>query len=266
MFTVQIYCVLLEGIEINNAIKKHFNCNERLHPDNYKTLTFNSKSDLFDFVRKFDWRNRKTGIWGNYFLEAVMCDSNDTKRHEFFVVDHYMSLTGWSYYHGYLTKDAKGNIIDLRNFTKEIYRFHRFDSNACSSYGAYGYRRYLHFEGYFEDAEKDILSSKQNPKWMTVEEWKPYYRRFRTMQERRYIADKEHKPYIRGRRSKLPEPWGTEISIPYQRSWKVHTKVRRQWLVNKKVHTDTTKISTFKKQEFDLSIAYEEEIAEIIEE
>jgi len=262
MYTVQIYCVLPEGIEINNAMKKYFNCNERLHPDNYKTLTFNSKSELFDFVRKFDWRNRKTGIWGNYFLEAVMCDPNDTKRHEFFVADHYMSSTGWSYYRGYLTKDAKGNIVDLRNFTEEIYCFHRFDSNACTHWIFWAFRNYI------ENAEKDILSAKQNPKWMTVEDWQHRYRRFRTMQERRYATDKEHKPYIRGRRSKLPEPWGTEIPIPipFQRSWKVHTKVRRQWLVNKKVRKDTIKISTFKRNEFDLSIAYEEEIAEITEE
>jgi hypothetical protein len=61
-----------------------------------------------------------------------------------------------------------------------------------------------------------------------------YYRRFKTFQDRRFASIKEYKLYIRGKRRHLPEPWGTEVDVHREMSWKARTKVKRQWLVNKK--------------------------------
>ena len=59
---------------------------------------------------------------------------------------------------------------------------------------------------------------------------RPYYRRIRTTQERRWSI--AHRKYIRGRRSfrNLPEAWDDyRIADNYNRGWK-RTKKKRQWM------------------------------------
>jgi hypothetical protein len=63
-----------------------------------------------------------------------------------------------------------------------------------------------------------------------------YFRRMRTVQERRYAADPEHKPYIRGKRSirNLPDSWQDEVTVTREKSWKARYKKRKRYMVNKK--------------------------------
>ena len=71
-----------------------------------------------------------------------------------------------------------------------------------------------------------------------------YYRRIQTTQERRYAADHEHRPFVRGRRSyaNLPNSWD-DYYFRREKNWKARDKkARRQWGVNVSKHADTIKM------------------------
>jgi len=91
--------------------------------------------------------------------------------------------------------------------------------------------------------------------------WIGTLRGMRTLRERRYAADSEHKHFIRGRRRHLPEPWGTEIPIRWQKNWKSRSKASRQWMANQKAHISTRNVVCFKRVEFNLLCDDEENFA-----
>jgi hypothetical protein len=202
-----------------------------LMPIGCKTLAFDSKEKLFHYVRGFDYTDFH-GEQRNRFLDAVMCNPNDVRRHRL-VTDKHKSRRDWVYFQGFLTRDENGRVIDLRHYTDELYKF---DNRAYTI--EKNSRRNAAWQSKWEkeEAERETLWEKQHQKWSVLEEWQPgMYRRFHTMQERRFASDKEHKPYIRGRRIKLSESWGTERLISSNsRSWKDRTKAKRQYLIHKK--------------------------------
>ena len=234
-------------------------------PGGFRILTFDSKADLFNYIRSFDYKDRKKGIHrGNHFLEAVMCNPNDSRRHEhkFLFRHNTKSSYEWSYYLGYLTKDIHGRVIDLRHHIDDLYSFDRRAYKMAR-------RDTYDMEWQVKRAKQDALWAKQNPRWAEQEAFRGSNRVYnyskdlwwlpcrypRTWQERRFAVIPEHKPYVPGKRSirMLPELWKDELQYVLQRSWKSQTKVKRQWLVNKKTHIDTIKNTNFKRMTIDLS-------------
>jgi hypothetical protein len=209
---------------------------------------FDSKEELIYFVRNHDYTNESTGQRCNYFLDGIMCNVNDVPAHKYVVASKTKIPCTLVYYRGYLVHDSKGRVIDLRHYMDELYRF---DVKAYESKVKKAYIK-NHEEWKAKWLEQESIREKRNPKWI---QRLPYYRQIRTFQERRYASCPEHKPYIRGSRTHLPDPWNAEIPIPFQRSWKSQIKVRKQWMVNKKMHKDTLKNSlkntNYKRRQID---------------
>lgn len=66
-----------------------------------------------------------------------------------------------------------------------------------------------------------------------------YYRKVKTLQERRLACSEEHKPFVRSARNEtnLPNSWD-DINVFLQYNWKEQTKFRKQWM--KKVWNQPT--------------------------
>jgi len=220
---------------------------DELMPDGFRMLTFDTKEELFYYVRGFDYIDF-FGVQRNSFLDAVMCNPNDVRRHSVYIGKRQI------YLQGYLTLDANGKVVDLRHHEDELYRFdnkaYRIEKNTRRDA-----ERVAKLEK--EETESEALWAKQHQRWAALPDWRPYCRNIRTTQERRFASDIEHKPYIRDRRKKLPDSWSSEIYINNAHSWKVRTKAKKQWLIHRKTHHDTIKFTNFKRTEFDLLIALE---------
>ena len=242
MYTVQIYCTVPSSVELTDDMKRHF-AYHKLSAGGFTVRTFDTQDEFFHFVRGFDYKdlyNRQC----NQFLDATMCHIRDARRHVHSClfrcghVSRYPLIPGFDYYLGYLTRDAKGRVIDLRNYTNELYTF---DNDKYVAAGIATRR-----------AEWESHCAIRNAKWEKLKRlWEgktywSYYRRIQTTQERRYAADPEHKPFIRRRRSfaMLPNSWD-DFYFRREKSWKARVKkARRQWEVNKPKHSDTIKMSS----------------------
>lgn len=227
-----------------SCLLSHLGCRQT-PPLCFQTMTFTSQAELFCYVRSFDVRSRRTKAFlGNTFLEAVMCNPNDRRR----------GKDTLRYLRGYLTKDWKGRVIDLRLHTEDIMRF---------DLSAYFAAKRAHLQTVFElwlEAREAFLARQNtglNIRICSPGErvynydkhlwWLPF-RLPRTIQERRVAVATEHKPFVRGKRSdhNLPNP-DDEYMFTLQRTWKAKTKVKRQWLVNKPIHIGTIKGNTFNR-------------------
>ena len=196
---------------------------------------FESEDALFAYVRRYDYILDDGKTRSNYLIEAIMTNPRDSLRRK---IPQYkdrkkkvVEKTAIGY--GYLIKDEKGRIIDLRNYTDEVYRFDvkKYNKDIREKNNEAWEKRWAAREARWDKRER-LLEGK--PYWS-------YYRRFKTIQDRRFASIKEYKSYIRGKRRHLPEPWGTEIPVCREMSWKARTKVKKQWLVNKKNHIYTVK-------------------------
>jgi len=247
MYTVQIHCAVPSSVELNDDMRRHF-AYHKLSAGGFTVRNFDTQDEFFHFVRGFDYKdqyNRQR----NQFLDATMCHVRDARRHVHSylfrsgLVSRYRLIPGCdNYYLGYLTRDAKGRVIDLRNYTNELYAF---DNDKYVA--ARNATRRAEWESWraISDAIIDAEWEKRNRLLEGKTYWS-YYRPIQTTQERRYAADPEHKPFIRGRRSfaMLPNSWD-EFYIRRQKNWKARDKkARRQWEVNKPKHSDTIKMSS----------------------
>jgi hypothetical protein len=156
---------------------------------------FHSRDALYAHVRKYDYfasMDGKAVVLGNRFLDAVITNPRDNPRHMVeSTIGPKMRKPEWfGVLLGYLVKDDKGRIIDLRNYAYEINKFNvdLYNSELQKIREA-------------EWAEwRAAQAVRRNARWERYDkltEGKPYwgyYRRIRTTQEKRYAAIKEHKP------------------------------------------------------------------------
>ena len=254
MYTVEIHCSVPADIVLTDAMRRQLHPNI---PGGFRILTFDSKEELFYYVRNFDYTS-SNGQQRNYFLESVMCQANDARRDKYKVPYKYKQPDTWHYFLGYYAKDENCRVIDLRHYTDELYRFDKM---------AYSAKERARYNEEWEE-KRAVWKAEYDAKWEKLDrllEGRPYWgfiKNPKTMNEKRMAAIPEHKLYIRGRRSKchLPCPWADEKSLIREKTWKARTKVKRQWLVNKRTHIDTIKNVNYKRTAFDLYIEAEEEI------
>ena len=209
---------------------------------------FENEETLFAYVRRYDYI-MSNGKQGNRFLEAVMTNPNDSQRDKFGASNakKKKALSGLIF--GYLLKDEEGKVIDLRNYSDEVYNFDavKYKSDIWKQ---------IKNELEAKWKKCDDLWDKQHPRQAKARAflgervynynkylwWLPY-RYPRTWQERRFAAFPEYKPFTRGKRSYASLPCADdEIQFKLERSWKAQTKVKKQWLVNKETHIDTANI------------------------
>ena len=215
-----------------------------------KEITFDSEAALYHFVRKMDYVSH-TGAKGNHVLEATMTSPSDSRRHKKLLYDtirnrrlfekcqsNHKASGGCKldfYSIGYLIKDENGRVIDLRIYKDDLYRF--------------DFTGYDNLLRKIRSIEHKEWWAKREPIWEAkwekssrLTEGKSFWdslKQFHTTPERRNSCDSEHKPFLRGKRRKLPEPWGNEKPIRREKTWKARTKVKRQWLANSQDHVDT---------------------------
>jgi hypothetical protein len=199
-------------------------------PGGINVKHFENKDALFAYVRGYDYI-KSDGTQSNRFLEAVMTNPKDSQRHRIGLSDA-MRKNVFGVNIGYLVKDEKGRILDLRNYADEVYKFDiaKYNKDIREKNRTAWEKQWVEREALWDKKQK-LYEGK--PYW-------GYYRNIRTTQERRYNCIKEYKAYIRSRRSfsNLPHAWD-DLYFHREKTWKARTKVKKQWLVNKKRHIDT---------------------------
>jgi len=235
MYTVQIFCAT--EFLLTEAQKRHLDW-KKLIPGGVTNRHFATRETLFRYVREFDYHERKNGVKKlkhNDFLKAVMCNPNDSRRHE----QLYNSrIYDACYYLGYLVNDDEGRIIDLRNHVDEIYAL---DLTAEAK------KRRVDWEEEWAIRRLEFMREtweERNGLYEGEPYW-GYYRRIQTMNERRQACNDQYSGLIRVRRKAktLPTAWD-DLYFHREKSWKArNTKARRQYEVNLPKHVDTIKIS-----------------------
>ena len=243
MYIVYKYCTVPEFINLTDSISETLK-HKNLINGSFTMQVFQTKDDYFSYVRSFDYYDIN-GEKKNKFLEATMCSSNEARRHRIDLLRNrsiYRKRVTTSFedphcYVGYLTKDNKGKIIDMRNYSDELYAFDNFTFIIKKST-----ERRLKFNKEWE--EKNKLWDKDHKLREGHFYW-GYYRSISTTQERRYATIPEHKLLIRGRRSfaNLPNSYD-DIYFTREKNWKSRNrKTPHQWGVNKPKHMSTVKIT-----------------------
>ena len=241
MYTVQVHCAVPKHVELTESMLRQL-ARRNLSNDDFKILCFDDKDALFHYVRAFDYID----IYGgqrNRFLDATMVNVKDSRRHRqyfdsrqeynFRSVDCYPGVFE-CYYLGYLASDSSDRVIDLRNYVRELYKFDDV------SYKAF-IRQSRNAKWSLKVAQRDARWEKAKMLTEGKDYWS-YYRRIKTTRERRYAADSDHKPFVRGRRSfaSLPSAYD-DLYFHREKSWKARTKRRRKWEVNLSRHIDTVR-------------------------
>lgn len=223
--------------------------NNHLVPNGVSESHFKSEEALYYWVRQHEYFGRNHKRKGNRILDAIMCSPNDSRRHIKTEDDYSRWRTLDSVYCGYLIKDEKNRIIDLRNYLKEVY-----------SLDVKAYERELREQ---RKEKWDAEWAERDARWERVKKlyegktyWS-YYRQIGTTQERRYACDPEHKHYVRGRRSysNLPNAYD-DLYFTREKNWKARVKVSKQWEVNQKRHVDTVK---FNKRDYGVLLCEEQD-------
>jgi len=248
-YEVQIHCAIPTHITLTEEMVLHLRW-KNLIADGFKTLTFPDQSAFFHYVRSFDYA-AYDGRYFNHFLDATMCHINESRRHrQSFDSQHnrrkYVDTVnrgGNIYFIGYLTHDCSGRVIDMRNYTNELYSF---DGASYEDQ-----QRLIRHECWEEkEVVRDACWERANKLYEGKDYWR-YWRIIRTTQERRYSVSEEHKPYVRGRRNfaNLPNSYD-DLHFCREKSWKARNKkARSQWAVNLKSHIDTVNSPTIVKEE-----------------
>lgn len=225
-YEVKIYCTVPMLIT-DNMIE--FLKNKELEPNGITTKHFEDKDALFHYVRNFDYISSQENT-RNHLLEAIMCSKNDSQRHKqsFDRKGYTLGLTDY-YLLGYMIYDSEGKIIDLRNYTDELYKF---NNNAYSKRKRE--ERRLKYERLYA-----IHDERWQKHWALHEgeEYWSYCRSIQTTQELRWASNSENKPYVRGKRSRssLPNAFD-DLTFDREKTWKARSKRKRQWLLKYKNH------------------------------
>jgi hypothetical protein len=170
-----------------------------------RVLMFKNEELFYHYVRKFDYliQNRERR---NYFLDALMAFETDSLRHK---KTFFYRNCMYTYYLGYRLEDIYfSSFVGYHSVDYEIINLNDYKMS-----------------GYIHRLSKTYINNDT-------------YQMMRTYQERRYACDPEHKPYIRGKRRHLPDPWDEKVRT-FDFNWKRRIKVKRQWQVNKRIHKDT---------------------------
>ena len=250
-YKVQIYCRVPDAVAMTPRLGWELS-HKGLVDGGIKEMVFDSEEALYHYARGYDYCSL-AGASGNHVLEATMTKHNDSLRHKTLFKDARCSRElfekcrnnhelidkyGLEHYClGYLIKDENGRTIDLRNYQEELCKFDYagYDNLLRKKYSIESQERRASWQLYWDDLwEKRERLTEGSSYWGSL-------KRFRTFPERRRNCDTEHKPFIRGKRRHLPDPWGSEKPIIKEKTWKSRTKVKRQWLVNMPIHIDTAK-------------------------
>ena len=227
-YTVQIHCTIPAHIDMTNEMLQHLE-RQNLKPGGFRTKVFDSQDAFYHYVRGFDYTDKDDNM-RNHFLEAIMCNPNDSRRHimPFNSRSYWRQTVAYSecFYVGYLTYDSTDRVVDLRNYLNELYAFNdaSYEKQERLARREQWETRNAAHEAHWEKARR-LYEGKAY--------WK-YYRRVKTTQERRYAADKEHKPYVRGKRSfaSLPNSYD-DLYFRREKTWKARNKkTRKQWGAN----------------------------------
>ena len=144
---------------------------------------FESEDALFAYVRRYDYILDDGKTRSNYLIEAIMTNPRDSLRRK---IPQYkdrkkkeIEKTAIGY--GYLIKDEKGRIIDLRNYTDEVYRF--------------DVKKYEKEIRKKDDSESEIYQEKRD----YLSEKKPDYKELGSFPEICFGSIKEYRPYIKSK-------------------------------------------------------------------
>lgn len=237
-YILQIHCEVPETYPAGSGKPKAFSkafSKQRPQARNVTIEEFDGKESLYYFIRKYDYVN-KHGIQGNHFLDATMTLPCDGLRHRFMDGRIYKCV-------GYYLTNGDGLTVDMRHHAGELYAFDKYSYHKKL-------RESWHFSIDWPEFHIELAADNAKDEKLLG---RGYHhasglRGFRTMQERRINCNDEHKPYIRGARRKLPEPWGTEIPVVLSKSWKDRRKsperlikYRRQWEAKMPRHMDTVR-------------------------
>jgi hypothetical protein len=231
MYKVQIYCTA--GSALTDSQKCYLERNG-IVPNGVSTRNFSTKEALYCFVRRLDFHEgsgRAKVFKHNNFLESVMCNPNDSLRHK---CAFNARNPNESYSLGYLTKDSRGRVVDLRNYASEVLTFdvraYYYSQDAAN-------REKRKAERAIREASWDKARELREGK-----EWWGYFHNPRIMPEKRQVFNDRYKGLIRGKRSlkNLPDSWSDEIPCVREKSWKARDKkARRQYEVRLPKHIAT---------------------------
>ena len=127
----------------------------------------------------------------------------------------------------YLFIDSDNRIIDIRDYYDiAVQKYEELKNKRISRekpQPEYGERLYLYGNRSFRYRIDPVpyISNKKR--------YGRYLRRVKTTQELRNNEHCEYKKFVRGKRKNLPTYYD-DILIKYQRSWKKHSKQRKQWM------------------------------------
>lgn len=180
---------------------------------NKRLVRFDSEEELIRWFaqhnKNFSWSKKKC----NSLFEDIAMNENDTKSSV--TLNHDLTrYVATKEPRTTMVLDEFDRVVDPRKFKDKIlnYKF---------SYSGYPYKRYESYE--FRNGPVPGI---HRPSYHRGS----YYRKMRTTQERRYAADTEMKPFIRGRRSlrHISNYWD-EIPRTVDHSWKAK-KIKKQWM------------------------------------
>jgi len=232
-YQVQIYCSVT--FPLNNAQMAFFKW-KKLIPNGVTTHYFKTEAEFYSYVRKFDYYSRDGKI-RNCFLEATLCNPNDALRHR-------QGFDRWKpdvwsedfFQLGYLTKDDKNKVIDLRNYTDELYAFD-VESYINKNHEIW-LKKHRAARALRETYWDKTVRLREGEKYWS------YWRRIRTTQERKLTFNDEYAGLIRSKRSfpNIPHQWD-DFYFHREKSWKARSKkAHRQYEINIPKHIDTYKL------------------------
>ena len=187
---------------------------------NEKEIFFENLDELLEFLRKgehiFSIHNIFDEDSDNRNIYIKECNLTGSDR---YVYKDYDRIKKEFVYKTelkrYMFFDSKGNVIDVKIFAGRVRKL---------------YENYLK-EHRFDKKPKYIFRKGPVPNTNLKKRYRgSYYRHLRTTNEKRMACDKEMKKFVRGKRSfsMIPDLYDDKV-IPNYKTWKTHTKERKQW-------------------------------------